>query len=60
MILLGVLEGLKADDVLAEMDFKPLVATTVEQLAPPSAKELSILREQIDPAKTIIGRTAKA
>ena len=60
MTLLGVLEGLTAEDVLAEMDFKPLVPTTVEQLAPPSAKELSILREQIDPAKTIIGRTAKA
>jgi len=36
------------------------VAKTVERLAPPSERELSILREQIDPAKTIIGRTAKA
>src|SRR6266545_3879488 len=60
MTLLGVLEGLKAEHVLADMDFKPLVAKTVERLAPPSERELSILREQIDPAKTIIGRTAKA
>ena len=59
MTLLGVLEGLHPEDVLADMDFKPLAAKTVERLAAPSERELSILREQIDPGKTIIGRTAK-
>jgi glutaconate CoA-transferase subunit B len=59
MMLLGVLDGLHAEDVLADMEFKPLLAKTVERLAAPSERELSILREQIDPGKTIIGRTAK-
>ncbi|HET7875895.1 MAG TPA: CoA-transferase [Methylomirabilota bacterium] len=58
--LLGVLDGLRAEEVLEDLDFKPLVAPRVETLAPPSDQELRILREDIDPAKTIIGRTAKA
>ena len=60
MTLIGVLDGLQPDEVLSEMDFKPLVANRVETLAPPTAQELSILREQIDPARTIIGKTARA
>ncbi|MBI4240181.1 MAG: acyl CoA--acetate/3-ketoacid CoA transferase subunit beta [Candidatus Rokubacteria bacterium] len=59
MTLLGVLQGLPPEQVLAEMDFKPLVAAAVEELDPPSAQELRILREEIDPARTIIGRTGK-
>ncbi len=60
MTLLGVLEGLNPEAVLSEMDFKPLAADRVETLPPPTAQELRILREEIDPAATIIGRTAKA
>jgi len=60
MTLLGVLRGLSPEQVLAEMDFKPLVSARVEELPPPTDQELRILREEIDPAKTIIGRTAKA
>jgi glutaconate CoA-transferase subunit B len=60
MTLLGVLDGLRPEDVLRDMDFAPLVAPRVETLAPPSETELRILREEIDPARTIIGRTAKA
>jgi glutaconate CoA-transferase subunit B len=60
MTLLGVLEGLSPEAVLPEMDFKPLVAGRVETLPPPTGEELRILREEIDPARTIIGRTAKA
>jgi len=59
MTLLGALDGLRAEDVLADMDFKPLVAGRVESLAAPTEEELRILREQIDPARTIIGRTAR-
>ncbi len=59
MTLLGVLEGLSAEEVVAEMEFKPLVAATVEALAAPTERELSILRDEIDPARTIIGRTAR-
>jgi glutaconate CoA-transferase subunit B len=60
MTLLGVLRGLTPEQVLAAMDFKPLVAPRVETLAPPTEQELRILREEIDPAKAIIGRTGKA
>jgi hypothetical protein len=59
MTLVGVLEGLAIEDVLKEMDVKPLVAAQVETLPPPTERELRILREEIDPARTIIGRTAK-
>ena len=59
MTLVGVLRGVTPEQVLAEMDFKPLVAGRVEELAPPTDQELRILREEIDPARTIIGRTAK-
>jgi glutaconate CoA-transferase subunit B len=59
MTLLGALDGLRAEDVLADMDLKPLVAGRVESLAAPTEEELRILREQIDPGRTIIGRTAK-
>jgi glutaconate CoA-transferase subunit B len=60
MTLLGVLEGLRPRDVLDDMDFAPLVAPAVDVLPPPTARELAILREQVDPARTIIGRTSKA
>lgn len=60
MTLLGVLHGLTPEQVVAEMELKPLVASRVEELAPPTDTELRILREEIDPARTIIGRTAKA
>ena len=60
MTLLGVLRGFTPEQVLAEMEFKPLVAARVEELRPPTDQELRILREEIDPARTIIGRTGKA
>ncbi|MGH7357688.1 MAG: CoA-transferase subunit beta [Candidatus Rokuibacteriota bacterium] len=60
LTLLGVLDGLGLDDVVGEMGVKPRVAAAVERLAPPTARELEILRDQIDPARTVIGRTAKS
>ena len=60
MTLLGVLQGITPEQVLVEMELKPLVAPRVETLKPPTEQELRILREEIDPARTIIGRTAKA
>ncbi len=59
MILLGVLKGIKPEEVLSDMDFKPLVASPVEILEPPTTQELKILREEIDPARAVIGREAK-
>jgi hypothetical protein len=60
LTLLGVLDGLSVDHVVSEMGMKPRVAARVERLAPPSARELEILRDQIDPGRTLIGRTAKS
>jgi glutaconate CoA-transferase subunit B len=56
MTLLGVQEGLTVDAVLAELELAPRVADPVETLPPPTAEELRILREQIDPGRTIIGK----
>lgn len=55
MVLLGVLQGLNVDDALKETEFTPLIAPQLEELLPPTAEELRILREEIDPDRTIIG-----
>ena len=54
LTLLGVLDG------LADMSVKRCVDEHVERLAPPSAREIEILRDHIDPGRTVIGRTAKS
>jgi hypothetical protein len=60
LTLLGILEGRSIDEVVAEMGLKPRVAAHVERLAPPSPRELEILRDQVDPTRAVIGRTAKS
>lgn len=60
MSLLGVLRGVDQTEVLKEMEFAPLISERVEELEPPTPEELRILREEIDPARAIIGRTARA
>jgi glutaconate CoA-transferase subunit B len=59
MQLLGVLDGLTPGAVLADMELTPVVADRVETLAPPTERELHILRDEIDPGRAVIGRTAK-
>jgi glutaconate CoA-transferase subunit B len=58
MKLLGVLQGRSVREVLDEMEFEPLRAERIEALEPPTAQELRILRQEIDPAGTVIGRRA--
>ena len=60
MTLLGVRCGLTPEEVLAEMEFKPLVARRLAEVLPPAEGELRILREEIDPSGTVIGRTGRA
>jgi hypothetical protein len=60
LTLLGVLDGLSVHQVVSEMGMEPRVAASVKRLAAPSARELEILRDHIDPARTLIGRTAKS
>jgi glutaconate CoA-transferase subunit B len=54
MTLLSVLRGVAAEEALAGMGFRPSVADPVGELEPPSAAELRILREEIDPGRFII------
>ena len=58
MKLLGVLRGLTAREVLDDMEFEPLVADPLDALEPPTAEELRVLRQEIDPSGAIIGRRA--
>ena len=54
LVLLGALKGLSAAEVLEGMEFRPPVAERLEEVAPPSQEELSILRREIDPSGVII------
>lgn len=54
MKLLGVLRGLSVEDVVRDMAFKPLITSTVTEIQPPTAEELRVLREEIDPSRIII------
>jgi glutaconate CoA-transferase subunit B len=56
LTLLGVLRGCTVREVLDDLELTPLQPAQVEELAPPTAQELSMLRNEIDPARTIIGK----
>ncbi len=56
MRLIATAPTVKAEQVLAEMAFEPLMARTVEEMAPPTADELAWLRERIDPDRVVIGK----
>jgi len=60
MSLLGVLRGVSVAEVLKEMEFAPHVAEKVEALEPPTPEELAVLRNEIDPARAVIGKTARS
>ena len=59
MRLIGVLRGLKVEDVVSEMTFTPLIADEVVELEPPTAEELKLLRKEIDPFGLIISKGKK-
>ena len=54
LTLLGSLRGVSAADALQGMECQPLVAKTIEALAPPTEDELRVLRREIDPSGIII------
>jgi glutaconate CoA-transferase subunit B len=56
MRLQAVAPWISAEEVLARMDFKPLIADPLEELAPPSEEELAILRAEIDPGGFTLNR----
>ncbi len=57
MRLRGIAPWVTVDDVLAEMEFEPLVAPSLETVGVPSEEELAALRADVDPTgRTIRGR----
>ena len=59
--LLGVLRGLRAEEVLAGIGCDVKRASPLEELSPPTEGELRLLREEIDPSGIIIrGETVRA
>jgi glutaconate CoA-transferase subunit B len=56
MRLVALRDGYTKDQVLAEMEFLPEVADTIDPIEPPRPEELEILRGDIDPDRVIIGR----
>jgi glutaconate CoA-transferase subunit B len=59
MRLIATRGGYSKSDVLNDMAFEPLVAEQVEELRPPEAEELDLLRGVIDPDRVVIGRKKK-
>jgi glutaconate CoA-transferase, subunit B len=54
MRLLATHPGVTVEDVIANTGFELLIADKVDVNDPPSAEELRLLREEIDPAKLYI------
>jgi glutaconate CoA-transferase subunit B len=49
MRLVSIHPGITQDDVLANMNFRPIVPDTVPTTEPPSAEQIRLIREEIDP-----------
>ena len=54
MTLVGVLKGLKPEEVIQGMGFTPRIEDPLLEIEPPEEAELRLLREQIDPSGIII------
>lgn len=54
MKLIAIAEWVEVEDVLAKMDFEPLIAPKVDRLKPPTEEELEVLRVHIDPTGVTI------
>lgn len=58
MVVESVHPGVTREDIVAATGFELLWAADVKDSPPPTAEELRILREEVDPLKYIIGRLA--
>ncbi|MBL7166211.1 MAG: acyl CoA--acetate/3-ketoacid CoA transferase subunit beta [Dehalococcoidales bacterium] len=56
MKLLAIAPWVTLDDLLAEMDFEPLIADPLEKLPPPTEQQLTVLRAEIDPGGRVLGQ----
>jgi glutaconate CoA-transferase subunit B len=55
MKLIAVAPWSSVEEVLADMEFEPVVPDRVESLAPPTEEELDVLRSDIDPTGRTLG-----
>ena len=56
MKLIAVAPGYSKEDVFKNMEFRPLIAEKIEEIKPPTEKELKLLGDEIDPDRSIIGK----
>ena len=56
MMLLNVHPGVSVDDVVENTSFKLIISEKVSITAPPTGRELQLLREEIDPSGIVIGK----
>ena len=56
MRLQAIAPWISLEEVLARMEFKPLIAEPLEELAPPTEAELAVLRAEIDPSGFTLSR----
>lgn len=55
MVLLSVHPGIDLEEVLATMEFSPIVPARVPETEPPTAEQLRLIREEIDPKRMYMG-----
>ncbi len=55
MVLTGLYPGVTAEEVKAGVGWPLKVRGRLDQLAPPTAKELDLLRNVLDPKKLYLG-----
>lgn len=54
MRLKSLHSGVRKEDVLAAMSFKPVVPSVIPETEPPTAKELGFIRNEIDPNRILL------
>ncbi len=59
MRLIGLLPRITLDDVKENTGFEVLISENLKRIPPPTAKELKVLREKVDPYRIVISRGDK-
>ena len=55
MRLVSLHPGNRVDDVLAAMDFSPVIPRQIPYTEPPTSEQLRLIREEIDPERVYLG-----
>jgi glutaconate CoA-transferase subunit B len=55
MKLLAVARWSSVEEILANMDFEPMIAERLETIEPPTEDELLVMRTQVDPGGRTVG-----